>query len=140
MRPAKNTKKKKEVHIVYPDESYDIVGACFNVYKDKGNGFLEPVYQECLEIEFSYLGIPCVAQEELELIYRGKKLKKTYKPDFICFDKILVEIKAVTNLIDEHRAQVINYLNASKMNLGILINFGHHPKLEYERFALTKNR
>ncbi|MEE9165414.1 MAG: GxxExxY protein [Nitrospinota bacterium] len=135
---TKNTEKKKEVNIIYPDESYTIIGACFNVYKDKGNGFLEPVYQECLEIEFDYQGIPFDTQKELPLIYRDKKLKKIYKPDFICFEKIIVEIKAVSNLIDEHRAQVLNYLNATKMKLGILVNFGHYPKIEYERLVLSE--
>ncbi len=125
--------------LIYPDESYAIMGACFNVYKEKGAGFLEPVYQECLSIEFDYQSIPFVEQRELPLEYRGKRLSNKYKPDFICFDKIIIEIKAVSCIADEHRAQVINYLNASGLKLGILINFGHSPKVEYERFALTNN-
>ena len=108
--------------IIYPDESYAIIGACFNVYKDKGAGFLEPVYQECLDIEFDYQHIPHISQKELLLTYRGKQLNKTYKPDFICFEKIIVEINAVTNIANEHRAQVINYLHASGMQLGLLVN------------------
>ena len=125
--------------LIYKDECYKIIGACFNIYKDKGCGFLEPVYQECLEIEFEFLEIPAVAQPELNLIYRGKTLKKKYKPDFICFDKIIVELKAVSELIDEHRAQVINYLSSTGFKLGLLVNFGHYPKLEWERIVHTTN-
>ena len=123
--------------IIYKDECYSIIGACFTIYKDKGCGFLEPVYQECLEIEFEYLRIPAIAQPELNLIYRGKTLNKKYIPDFICFDKIIFELKAVSALTDEHRAQVINYLNASGYQLGLLVNFGHYPKLEWERIVNT---
>lgn len=126
--------------ILYKEESFKIIGACFNVYKDKGSGFLEAVYHECLEIEFSFQGIPFSSQKELELFYRNEKLKQTYKPDFICFDKIIVEIKSVSKLVDEHRAQIQNYLNASGIELGLLVNFASYPKLEYERFVLTKNK
>lgn len=124
--------------LIYPEESYEIIGACFNVYKEMGCGFSEAVYQECLEIEFEYQGIPFISQRELGLTYRGKKLKSTFKPDFICFDKIIVEIKAVSNLNDEFRHQVLNYLSATKFELGLLVNFGHFPKIEYERLANSK--
>ncbi len=122
--------------LLYADETYKILGACFEVYKRMGCGFLEPVYQECLEIEFNLQEIPFTAQKELILEYRGKRLKQTYKPDFICFEKIVVEIKAVSNLIDEHRAQLLNYLHATGYKVGLLINFGHHPKIEHERFII----
>lgn len=125
-------------NLLFPDESYTIMGACFNVYKEKGCGFLEAVYHECLEIEFKHQDIPFVSQMGLEIEYRNQKLKQTYKADFICFDKILVEIKAVSMLMNEHRAQVLNYIHATNLKLGFLINFGHYPKLEYERLALTK--
>ena len=91
--------------IIYKAESYKIIGACFEVYKNKGCGFTESVYQECLEIEFLMQGIPFVAQQELELEYKGTTLSQTFKPDFICYDKIIVEIKALECLIDAHRAQ-----------------------------------
>jgi GxxExxY protein len=123
-------------HIVYGDESYRIVGSCFNVYKDKGHGFLEPVYQECMEIELEFQGIPFSTQSALPLYYRGRLLKQIYRPDFICFEKIVVELKAVDKLVDAHRSQVINYLHATGMKLGLLVNFGHFPKLEYERLVL----
>ena len=122
--------------LLYADETYKILGACFEVYKRMGCGFLEPVYQECLEIEFNLQEITFTAQKELILEYRGKRLKQTYKPDFICFEKIVVEIKAVSNLIDEHRAQLLNYLHATGYKVGLLINFGHHPKIEHERFII----
>lgn len=122
--------------LIYKEESYQIVGACFDVYKTMGNGFLEPVYQECLEIEFIRQKIPYVTQKELSLSYRNQVLKQKYKPDFICYDKIIVEIKAVDKIADEHRAQILNYLNASGYKLGLLINFGHYPKIENERFVL----
>jgi len=99
--------------LIYKEESYQIVGACFDVYKTMGNGFLEPVYQECLEIEFIRQKIPYVAQKEILLSYRNQVLKQKYKPDFICHDKIIVEIKAVDKIADEHRAQILNYLNAT---------------------------
>ena len=125
--------------ILYPDESYAIMGACFNVYKEMGCGFLEAVYQECLEIEFDYQQILYEAQKEFHPEYRQRRLKKTFAPDFVCYDKIIVEIKACTKLINDHCAQTLNYLNATKLQLGILVNFGHYPKLEYERFVLGEN-
>jgi GxxExxY protein len=121
--------------IVYKEESYRIMGACFAVYKDKGNGFLEAVYQECLEIELELQGIPFLAQGELQLSYKGRELKQKYKPDFLCFDRIIVEIKAVSELTDEHRSQVHNYLKATGLRLGLLVNFGSAGKVEYERIV-----
>ena len=122
--------------IIYREESYQIMGACFEVYKDKGCGFLEAVYQECLELEFGDQGIHFQAQPRLSLSYKGRPLKQTYAPDFICYGKIVVEIKAVASLADEHRAQVHNYLRATGHRLGLLVNFGHYPKVESERIAL----
>ena len=119
--------------ILYPEESYQIMGACFNVYNEMGCGFLEAVYQECLEIEFEHLKLPFESQQEISLSYRQRDLTQKYKPDFICYEKIIVEIKAVSNLLDEHKAQTINYLNATCFDLAILVNFGHYPKLEYKR-------
>jgi GxxExxY protein len=123
--------------IIYREESYEIMAACFEVYNDKGCGFLEPVYQECLEIELGLQQIPHVPQKSLSLTYKGHALKSTYQPDFICLEKIIAEIKAASVLIDEHRAQLLNYLNATGYKLGLLVNFGHYPKLEWERIANT---
>jgi GxxExxY protein len=121
---------------LYKKEGYALLGACFNVYKDKGSGFVEPVYHDCLLIEFALQGIPFVHEPSLQLMYRGHVLNHTYEPDFICFDKIVVELKAVSEILPEHRAQLLNYLKATGMRVGYLINFGHHPKLEFERFVL----
>jgi GxxExxY protein len=123
------------MEIIYKDECYQINGACFEVYKEKGCGFLEDVYQECLEIEFGMQSIPFEAQHPLKLSYKGHPLKKKYVPDFICFGKIIVEIKAVKAITDEHRAQVQNYLKATGYKLGLIINFGHYPKAQIERIA-----
>ncbi|MEO7597967.1 MAG: GxxExxY protein [Opitutus sp.] len=122
--------------ILYKEESYRIMGACFEVYKENGCGFLESVYQECLEIEFAAQGILFVAHQELSLAYKGIPLKQIYRPDFVCLRKIVVEIKAMSALANEHRAQIHNYLRATGYCLGILANFGHFPKLEYERIVL----
>ena len=122
--------------IVYKDESYKIIGACFNVYNTLGSGFLEQVYQECLEIELEKLGIPFVAQKEIEIKYGDIILKPKYKPDLICYGKIIVELKAVKNICDEHKAQLFNYLKATDYKLGFLVNFGAYPSLEYKRIVL----
>jgi GxxExxY protein len=119
----------------FKEESYAIVGACFEVYNQLGSGFVEPVYQECLELEFGQRGVPFVPQVELELSYKGEKLQQKYKPDFVCFSQIILEIKAVSALTDEHRAQVHNYLKATGYRLGLLVNFGSHPKLQTERIV-----
>ncbi len=123
------------MEIVYKQEAYDIVGACFEVYNEMGCGFLEAVYQECLQIEFETRGIPFRPQAELVLRYKGRSLNQKYQPDFVCFDKIVVELKAASELMDEHRAQVHNYLKATAYRLGLLVNFGHFPRLEYERIV-----
>ena len=94
------------------------------------------MFQECLELEFTDQGIPFEAQPRLALSYKGRPLQQTYSPDFICFGKIIVELKAVSNLADEHRAQVHNYLRASQLRHGLLVNFGHFPKVQSERIAL----
>lgn len=122
--------------LILKEECFQIVGACFEVYKNKGCGFLESVYQECLQIEFDHLQIPHESQKELVLTYRGNDLKQKFIPDFICFGKIILEIKAVDRLHDIHRSQVLNYLNATGFRLGILMNFGSHPKAEWERLVI----
>ena len=124
--------------LIYKDESFKIIGACFEVYNKKGFGFTEPVYQECLAFELAIQGIPYVAQPEIHLTYKGNALTQYFKPDFICYDKIVVELKTVSSIVDAHRAQAINYLNALGLELGLLVNFGQYPKLTYERLAYTK--
>ncbi len=121
--------------ILFKDESYKIVGACMAVYNEMGFGFLEAVYQECLEIEFTDQNIPFQSQHQLVLSFKGRQLRSTYVPDFVCFQQIIVEIKGVSKLNDSHRAQMINYLKATRLKLGLLVNFGNHAKLEYERIV-----
>lgn len=125
-------------NLIHKQECYDIIGACFEVYNEEGSGFTENVFQECLEMEFADSGIPFQSQVELPLFYKGRSLKSKFRPDFLCYEKIVVELKAVSAITDEHRAQVLNYLNAGRFELGLLVNFGHHPGLEYEH--LVKSR
>ena len=117
----------------YKTESYAINGAAMRVYNVLGSGFVEPVYQEALEIEFQRRNIPYVREPEIEIYYDGVKLQKRFRPDFICYDKIIVELKAVMELDDWNRVQVYNYLKATNMKIGLLFNFGHPGGLEYER-------
>jgi len=132
------TRIEEKPELIYRGESYAIIGACFGVYKDKGCGFLEPVYHECLEIELELEQIPFLSKPPQTLRYRGRTLVQTFTPDFICYGKIVVEIKAVSALADEHRAQLLNYLSATGCELGLLVNFGHYPKMEYERLITKK--
>ena len=114
-------------------ESYNITGAAMYVYNTLGPGFLEAVYQEALAIEFSKRGIPFQREKELKIYYDGHELKQTYRPDFVCYDNIIVEIKAVGDLDNTHRSQVYNYLKATGCQLGLLYNFGHSHTLQQER-------
>ncbi len=133
------TRKEESRELIYKAESYAIIGACFAVYKDTGCGFLEPVYHECLEIELESQGIPFLSKPLQTLQYRGRTLLQTFAPDFLCYDKIILEIKAASALIDEYRAQVLNYLSATGCQLALLVNFGHYPRLEYERLLPRKS-
>jgi GxxExxY protein len=123
------------MELIYKDEAYAVIGACFEVYNELGCGFLEAVYQECLEMELTLRGIPFRPQAELGLTYKGRPLKQRYQPDFICYEKMILEIKSASGLDDAHRSQVHNYLKATGHRLGMLVNFGHHQKLEYERIV-----
>ena len=123
------------MEVLFKEECFRVMGACFEVYNDKGCGFLEAVYQECLEIELNLQGIPNQPHPELTLAYKGRTLVHTYVPDFICFGQIVVEIKAASGLDNEHRAQLHNYLKATSFRLGLLVNFGHHPGVQWERIV-----
>ena len=113
-----------KVDILYKEESFNIVGAAMEVHRIIGCGFTEPIYQEALEEEFKLRGIPHQREKVLHVTYKGKILSKDFRPDFICYDKIIVELKAVDDLVDEHYSQVYNYLKATGLQLGLLINFG----------------
>ena len=116
-----------------------IINACMEVHNELGNGFLEPVYQEALEEEFKIQGIPYVREKFLPVMYKGKQLKKEYYADFVCYDDIIVELKAVSVLSKPHKAQVLNYLNAANKEIGLLINFGE-TKLKWERLTKFKSQ
>lgn len=122
--------------LIYSDLTYAINGAAFHVYNKLGHGFLEAVYQEALEIEFKRRGIPYEREKELKINYDGVELKQTYKADFVCFGKIVVELKAVSALDDAHRSQVYNYLHATGYKVGLLYNFECSEELEKERIVV----
>jgi GxxExxY protein len=121
---------------LYKDETYAIQGAIFEVYKTLGSGFLEAVYQKALEVELAQRNIPFESQVDIEIEYKGMKLDQTYRADLVCYDKIILELKAVQNLLPEHEAQLQNYLRATKMRVGLLVNFGHYPKVEIKRIVI----
>jgi len=125
-----------ENELLFREECYAIQGAVFEVYREMGYGFLEAVYQECLENEFRKRDIPFVSQKELKLFYKGEELKQTYRPDLICHEKIIVELKALRDLTGEHRSQVLNYLKGTGLRLGLLVNFGSSQKAIVERIIL----
>ena len=108
---------------IYKEESYNIRGAMMAVHRELGSGFLERVYQDALEYEFRERGIPYEREKKIQIMYKGKPLGEPYRADFVCYGKIIVELKAVNTLEDTHYAQVLNYLKATKMKLGILVNF-----------------
>ncbi|MDO9191481.1 MAG: GxxExxY protein [Undibacterium sp.] len=122
--------------ILFKEECYEIQGAVFDVYREMGCGFLENVYQECLRKELFKRKIPFVEHQELRLFYKGEPLKQTFVPDFICNETIIVEIKALAATKGEHKAQVLNYLKATGMRIGLLVNFGCYPKATIERIVL----
>ena len=112
---------------LYTQETYDIIGAAIEVQKVLGKGFQEPIYQEALALEFNARNIPFEREEELTINYKGIELNKKYYADFVCFGKIILELKTVDHIIDEHYSQVLNYLNITKYRLGLIINFGEIP-------------
>jgi GxxExxY protein len=122
--------------LVHGDEVFQIQGAIFEVNRTMGAGYLEAVYQECLALELAARRIPFVATPALKLEYKGTPLKQTYVPDFICFGRVIVELKALAAIASEHRAQVLNYLKASGLRVGLLVNFGCAPKARIERLVL----
>ena len=123
--------------LIYEEETGKIIKACMNVFNELGNGFLEVVYQEALAIEFGLMNIPFRRESKIDIFYKGKKLDKEYYADFICYDSIIVELKAVSKLVNANKAQVLNYLHGTKLPVGILVNFGE-SSLKWERLTLLK--
>jgi GxxExxY protein len=124
--------------LLYKEEVYAIVGAAMDAYNDLGPGFLENIYQEAMEIEVAVRKIPAKPVQEIHINYKGTPLKKFYIADLVCYEKIIVEIKAMDKLTLREEGQLLNYLKATGMKLGVLINFGHYPNLEWKRLVFTK--
>lgn len=122
--------------LLLKDESFAIRGAIYDVYKEMGCGFLESIYQECLERELYRQNIPFIAQQDLKVFYKGEELNQHYKPDLICYDKIIIELKSVSELLPKHEAQLMNYLKATQYRLGFLVNFSSYPGVDIKRFVL----
>ncbi|MCK4545464.1 GxxExxY protein [candidate division WOR-3 bacterium] len=123
--------------LLFEEETYKVIGACMEVHKILGNGFLEPVYQEVLAKEFGLQGIPFEREKRITISYKGDILNKQYLADFVCFDKIIVELKALSALSSEHESQLLNYLKATGCKVGLLVNFGE-KSFKYKRMILTK--
>ena len=123
------------VELIYKEEVFAMIGAAMEVHNTLGSGFLEPVYQEAMEIESTARGLPFVSQKVLQIRYKERILKKEYVADLIFFDQIIVELKALDRLSGREEAQLLNYLKATGMKVGVLINFGSHPKLEWKRLV-----
>jgi len=124
--------------LIFKEEVYAIIGAAMEVYNELGPGFAEPVYQEAFGTELVSRRIPVKAQQELVIFYKGARLQKSYIADYIAYDKIIIEIKALDQLSSREEAQLLNYLKATSMPLGLLINFGAHNDLEWKRLAATQ--
>jgi len=122
-------------NFLYKNETYVIIGACMEVHKNLGNGFLEAVYQEALSIEFTTRNIPFEKEKQLYIYYKDMQLSKRYIADFICYNNIIIELKATESIIKEHVSQLINYLHATNNKIGLLINFGSNS-LEYKRIIV----
>ena len=123
--------------LLFPDESFAIRKVVFDVNREMGSGFVEAVYQECMERELTEKRIPFRSQVELKLQYKGEPLTQTYKPDIVCYEKIIIELKAVSKINAEHKAQLLNYLKATDLKLGLLVNFGSHPQAQIVRIVNT---
>jgi GxxExxY protein len=122
--------------LIFKEEAYEIAGAAMDVYYTLGRGFLEPVYQEALAVEFKRRGIPFDREKRLDLFYKGTKLQKTYSPDFVCYEKIVVELKVIPRITNIEFAQLINYLKVMRLRLGIIANFGADRTLEWKRYVI----
>ena len=120
--------------ILYEEETSRIIGACMAVHNELGNGFLEAVYQDALAMELEDQGIPFVKEANIPVFYKGRRLGREYFADFICYDKIIVELKCVSRLVNANKAQVINYLHGTGLKVGLLVNFAE-ASLKWERLT-----
>jgi GxxExxY protein len=125
---------------IFKQEGYDLMGSAFEVYNQLGYGLAEEIYQQSLEIELRLRGISFLTKRELAVFYKGQQLETRYKPDLFVFDALVVELKAVSELVSEHEAQLFNYLRIARQPVGYLINFGHKGELQWQRFILSDLR
>ena len=123
--------------LLFKNEVYAIIGAAMEVYNQLGPGFGEAIYQEAMEIEVESRKIPNNPQQDIFIVYKGRTLRNFFKPDLICYEKIIVELKALDHLTSREEAQLLNYLKATGLPVGLLINFGHENDLEWKRLAFT---
>ena len=122
--------------LILKEEVYQIVGAAMDVYYTLGRGFLEPIYQEALQIELARRNIPFEAQKLLRIEYKGQNLRKEYVADFVCFGQIIIELKACEGLTGRDEGQIINYMKVTHMHVGLLINFCSQARLEWKRYVI----
>jgi len=130
-----HTNEHEQEDLLFKDECYKIYGCIYAVNRKLGSGFLEAVYQEALEIELRRENIPFLSQQKLEILYDGIPLTNYYIADIVCYDKIIVELKAITKITNQHKAQLMNYLAATGFKLGLLVNFSSYPKAEIVRMV-----
>jgi GxxExxY protein len=123
------------MELLYKEEVFNIIGAAMEVHNVLGTGFLESVYEEAMIVESKIRGISCETQVKLPVYYKGEKLNKEFTADYIGYGKIIVEFKCISRLTNIEEAQIINYLKVTGMEVGLLINFGSHGKLEWKRYA-----
>jgi len=128
-----------ERELIYKEETYRIVGSAMSVSNTLGCGFLEAVYQEAMEIELKESRVPFETQKRIHIQYKDRILQKEYVADFLCYERVIVEIKAIKKITEIEEAQLLNYLKATKLPLGLIFNFGA-PKLEWKRYVNTENR
>jgi GxxExxY protein len=126
--------------LLYRDEVYRVVGAAMEVYNVLGSGFLEAVYQEALELELALRRIPFEGRKEIGILYKGTLLRKTYLADIVAYGAIILELKAIERLTDREESQLLNYLSATGLQVGLLLNFGAERELEWRRMVLTQGR
>ena len=132
---TESTEDTEKTKLLYESETFAIRGAAFEVYREMGCGFLEAVYQECMERELAKRGVPFVSRQELRLAYKQEPLVQTYQSDLVCYGTIIVELKAVKEIAPEHQAQLLNYLKASGLRLGLIINFGSYRQAQIQRIV-----
>lgn len=123
------------MNVLFKDESFKIIGACYEIHNTLGHGFIEAVYKDALEIEFTKLGIPFTREKPYTIIYKGEELKHNFFADFVVYDSIILEVKTSGNIIEPHLKQTLNYLKASRLKLGIILNFGK-PSFEFQRLII----